>query len=456
MDGRVTSFACDTPRGIQLKENVPLNAMGTGGTSCDSGTADSLLSVQQSVTVEQSVTTTAGDRVPVPGKVAPERPTEKKLNSGRDHPGPTLLPSKKRSGESLCLANNKRPVPGSGHTFSGIEKRTCRSTTLTSFFLPRQKVAGTERTPGAGLSPATCSRQGEPVCKTRLSQTETALAGNSPEDRTSTQQGCGNVSAALSTSSPGDLFVDPDGEMRPVADAEAVWRQTLGDSWFEALKDELRLPYFRNCMQFVRRERQKYRVYPPHHLVFNAFKTTPLDTVKVVVVGQDPYHQPRQAMGLSFSVPRGVPLPPSLKNIFKEIARNYPELKVVDPLTNKISGAVQGDLTVWASQGVFLLNSLLTVRESTPMSHRDAGWDRFTTKVIDVINTRRQGIVFLLWGKPAQKKSAGVSRVRHRILEAGHPSPLSVRFFQGCQHFSKCNELLRGMGKEEISFAPSS
>ncbi|KAF8817928.1 uracil-Dna glycosylase [Cardiosporidium cionae] len=144
----------------------------------------------------------------------------------------------------------------------------------------------------------------------------------------------------------------------------------------------------------------------------------------------------REVHGLCFSVPRGKPCPPSLKNILKEI------------------GCVSshGDLTSWSEQGVFLLNSLLTVVDSHPMAHKDSGWERFTDGVIDIINSRCENVIFLLWGKPAQKKAARVNRKKHHVLEAGHPSPLSVRFFQGCQHFKKCNEILRANGRDEIQW----
>nr|CEL64203.1 TPA: uracil-DNA glycosylase [Neospora caninum Liverpool] len=335
-----------------------------------------------------------------------------------------MAPTKKRAGEFLSLADKKRPaIASSARPPSTARKGPVRTVTLSSFFSAKTNTSGKEQV--YGTKPMT----GASACQlaTTASSGDLQREQLSAETRQEEQIGEGEKSvdsASLVKVPTGTLLVDPDGEMREPSEAAALWRQTLGDCWFDALKEELRLPYFRDCMQFIRRERQKYRVYPPPHLVFNAFKQTPLNAVKVVVVGQDPYHQPRQAM-------------------------------LMDPHTNRISSFVHGDLTAWASQGVFLLNSLLTVRESTPMSHRTAGWDRFTTKVIDVINTRREGVVFLLWGKPAQKKSAGVSRSRHRVLESGHPSPLSVRFFQGCQHFLRCNELLKSMGKEEVSFAPS-
>lgn len=465
MDTPVLSSSADPPCKVHCdtenKENVTVNVEKTVLSSATCDTADVVVSPEKAVrkpknaNADESPTTTFDRDAPSSGKEPSEKlPGKRPCNEGGVLEA-AMAPTKKRAGEFLSLADKKRPaIASSARPPSTARKGPVRTVTLSSFFSAKTNTSGKEQV--YGTKPMT----GASACQlaTTASSGDLQREQLSAETRQEEQIGEGEKSvdsASLVKVPTGTLLVDPDGEMREPSEAAALWRQTLGDCWFDALKEELRLPYFRDCMQFIRRERQKYRVYPPPHLVFNAFKQTPLNAVKVVVVGQDPYHQPRQAMGLAFSVPRGIPLPPSLQNIFKEIARNYPGSKLMDPHTNRISSFVHGDLTAWASQGVFLLNSLLTVRESTPMSHRTAGWDRFTTKVIDVINTRREGVVFLLWGKPAQKKSAGVSRSRHRVLESGHPSPLSVRFFQGCQHFLRCNELLKSMGKEEVSFAPS-
>ncbi|XP_026193543.1 uncharacterized protein LOC34621696 [Cyclospora cayetanensis] len=250
--------------------------------------------------------------------------------------------------------------------------------------------------------------------------------------------------AAIKSSTGG--VVCPTGQFVSFDAAEKMWREAMGDSWYEALKEELALPYMQKCLQLVAAERRRSpgSIFPPEDLVFNAFRATPLEKVRVVIVGQDPYHQPGQAMGLCFSVARGVRPPPSLLNIFKEIDSSLPGSSSL-PLPH-------GDLTSWASQGVFLLNAILTVRRDTPMAHKDFGWERFTDKVLSVVNSRLSGVIFLLWGKAAQKKSAGVSPSRHSLLKAGHPSPLAVRFFAGCGHFAKCNELLVKMGKEPIDF----
>ncbi|GFE53242.1 uracil-DNA glycosylase [Babesia ovis] len=220
------------------------------------------------------------------------------------------------------------------------------------------------------------------------------------------------------------------------ADTISTVEKLLGDEWASKLSDEIRKPYFGRLWNLVAKDRKTKKVYPPEHLVFNAFKLVPLSKVKVVIVGQDPYHQPRQAMGLSFSVPRGVAIPPSLRNIFKEIGIERSH----------------GDLTYWAQQGVFLLNTVLTVIDSQPFSHKDYGWSTFTDVVIELINRHCEHVVFLLWGKPAQKKCDSISPSRHCILKCGHPSPLSQRFFVGCDHFNKCNDYLRQTNQSPIDW----
>lgn len=224
-----------------------------------------------------------------------------------------------------------------------------------------------------------------------------------------------------------------------------TWTERLGNSWFLAVKQELKREYFKNCMNAVEKERCcGKQVYPPARLVFNAFKSTPLEKVRVVIVGQDPYHQPNQAMGLSFAVPRGILKPPSLRNIYKEIG--------ID------SQVLHGDLSSWASQGVFLLNSSLTVEESRPNSHKEIGWVRFTDHAISVVNRECKGVIFLLWGRDAKLKGKQLDRKRHLVLEANHPSPLSANSppqpFIGCGHFRKVNEIFRERGEPEIQWNP--
>ena len=202
---------------------------------------------------------------------------------------------------------------------------------------------------------------------------------------------------------------------------------------------------FADTYAFVQEKYESEVCYPPTDLIFNAFTTTPIKDIKVCIIGQDPYHQPGQAMGLCFSVNRGITVPPSLRNIYKCIAQDddVPNFKIPK----------HGDLTHWADQGVFLLNTVLTVTDSSANSHKKAGWLKFTDEVIKVISKECDGVVFMLWGKPAQKKAKLIDENKHHILEAPHPSPLSAfRGFFECQHFSKANTLLEEDGKTPIDW----
>lgn len=217
---------------------------------------------------------------------------------------------------------------------------------------------------------------------------------------------------------------------------------SIEESWKKVLWDEFQQPYFAELKQFLIAEKQKYTVYPPGPLIFNAFNKTPFDKVKVVIIGQDPYHEPGQAHGLCFSVQNGVPHPKSLINIFKEL---HDDVGFVIP--------VNGNLEKWAEQGVFLLNATLTVRAHEAGSHQNHGWERFTDAAISKLSEQREGLVFLLWGNYAKQKEAIIDTSKHYILSTVHPSPLSAhRGFFGCRHFSKTNELLRRMGKTEIDW----
>lgn len=206
----------------------------------------------------------------------------------------------------------------------------------------------------------------------------------------------------------------------------------IEDSWKEALTREFQKPYFVDLKQFLLQEKNRYKIYPPGAQIFSAFDHTPFHRVKVVILGQDPYHGPGQAHGLCFSVPDGIPPPPSLINIFKEIKAD---------LGIPLPG--HGNLTSWADQGVLLLNATLTVRAHQAGSHQKKGWETFTDKVIELLSQQRSHLVFLLWGNYAQQKSALINPEKHLILKAVHPSPLSAsRGFFGCAHFSKTNEYL--------------
>ncbi len=216
----------------------------------------------------------------------------------------------------------------------------------------------------------------------------------------------------------------------------------IEESWRKHLQTEFDAPYFAQLVAFVRQEYQQGRVYPPGRLIFNAFDQCPFDRVKVVIIGQDPYHEPGQAQGLCFSVPDGVIIPPSLVNIYKEIED---DLGVKCPCS--------GDLTRWAQQGVLLLNATLTVREHQAGSHQRRGWEQFTDAVIATLNRERSGLVFLLWGSYAQSKRMLIDASRHLVLQSPHPSPLSAhRGFFGNHHFSQANAWLQAHGQQPIAW----
>jgi uracil-DNA glycosylase len=215
-------------------------------------------------------------------------------------------------------------------------------------------------------------------------------------------------------------------------------------TWQEALGEEKQKPYFKEILAFLKSQTLLgKKIYPASENIFNALKLTPFDQIKVVILGQDPYHGPKQAHGLSFSVLPGVAAPPSLQNIFKEI---HQDLGL--PIPN------HGHLEKWARQGVLLLNTSLSVEAGKPQSHAKIGWEQFTNKIIEKISQEKTGLVFLLWGTPAQKKAELIDKNKHYILKAAHPSPLSAhRGFFGCKHFSKTNEILKSLGKEPIDWA---
>ena len=216
----------------------------------------------------------------------------------------------------------------------------------------------------------------------------------------------------------------------------------IGNTWDELLHPEFEKPYYKELRQFLANEYRSKTVYPNMHDIFNAFKYTDYNDVNVVILGQDPYHGPGQAHGLAFSVLPGAATPPSLQNMYKELAN---ELGCYIPNN--------GHLVKWAQQGVFLLNAALTVQAHQANSHQGKGWDPFTARVTELLNDREQPIVFLLWGSNAQSRRAYITNSRHKVLTAPHPSPLSAsRGFFGCGHFKKCNELLAEMGRPPIDW----
>ena len=216
----------------------------------------------------------------------------------------------------------------------------------------------------------------------------------------------------------------------------------IEDSWKRRLQPEFDKPYFYNLTNFVKEEYSKHTIYPPGKFIFHAFNTCPFDKVKVVIIGQDPYHEPGQYYGLCFSVLDGVPFPPSLLNIFKEIENDLGK-----PMPKS------GRLERWADQGVLRINAILTVRAHQAGSHRGKGWEEFTDAVIKILNDEKENIVFMLWGSYAQRKGAFIDRNRHCVLTAAHPSPLSAdRGFFGCKHFSKANQYFKSKGISEIEW----
>lgn len=218
----------------------------------------------------------------------------------------------------------------------------------------------------------------------------------------------------------------------------------LEPAWLAHLEGEFEQPYMGELKTFLlQQKRQGKVIFPPGPEYFNAFQRTPIDKVKVVILGQDPYHGPGQAHGLCFSVPMGIKPPPSLVNIFKEIDSDL-----------GIPPANHGCLTHWAEQGVLLLNSVLTVEQGRAASHQGKGWETFTDRVIEVLNAQREGLVFLLWGSYAQRKGAMIDRARHEVLQSPHPSPLSAhRGFFGCRHFSRANGYLQSRGESPIDWS---
>jgi uracil-DNA glycosylase len=228
----------------------------------------------------------------------------------------------------------------------------------------------------------------------------------------------------------------------PLNSASARPRPGIDPGWYAQLQQEFEAPYFSDLRAYLVAERAAHAVHPRAADILRAFQLTPFDAVRVVILGQDPYHGPGQAHGLSFSVPAGVPPPPSLRNMFQEIHRDLGA-----PLSSN------GDLSSWAAQGVLLLNTTLTVRSGEAGSHAGHGWERFTDAAISALSRERNGLIFLLWGRHAQAKEALIDPERHYILKAPHPSPLSAhRGFMGCGHFGAANEILAAQGSPPIDW----
>lgn len=216
----------------------------------------------------------------------------------------------------------------------------------------------------------------------------------------------------------------------------------LHPSWLAALRGEFDEPYMKDLRAFLAEEKRQHVVFPPGPEIFAAFDLTPLDRVRVVILGQDPYIHEGQAHGLCFSVRRGKAVPPSLRNVYREL---HDDIGFVPP--------GHGELTAWAERGVLLLNALLTVRAGQPFSHQGKGWERFTDRAIAELAARREGLVFLLWGAAAKEKARGIDARRHLVLSAGHPSPRSEKYFFGCRHFSKANQWFAERGEAPMDWS---
>uniref|UniRef100_A0A087Y0J3 Uracil-DNA glycosylase n=1 Tax=Poecilia formosa TaxID=48698 RepID=A0A087Y0J3_POEFO len=291
-----------------------------------------------------------------------------------------------------------------------------------------------------------------PVSKKRASNEVNQPEENAQEPYTKIlqkKQKCPSVLAEQQSPPPGPL--SPEQLERMARNKRAALERLasaqtppgFGESWRKELAAEFRKPYFKQLMQFVSEERKRHTVYPPAEQVFTWSEVCHITDVKVVILGQDPYHGPGQAHGLCFSVKRPVPPPPSLENMYKELATDI----------DGFQHPGHGDLTGWARQGVLLLNAVLTVRAHHANSHKDRGWETFTDAVIQWLSSNQEGVVFMLWGSYAQKKGASINRKRHHVLQTVHPSPLSAhRGFFGCRHFSKANELLEKCGKSPIDW----
>lgn len=213
--------------------------------------------------------------------------------------------------------------------------------------------------------------------------------------------------------------------------------------WIEIIKEEKEKPYFKNIEKTIAKDSRDTQIYPPQNLVFNALTLTPFEKVKVVIIGQDPYHGPNQANGLSFSVKPGIAIPPSLRNIYKELITDI----------DGFSYPNNGDLTSWAEQGVLLLNTSLTVKKQSAGSHSNIGWEVFTDKLVESLNKEKEGLIFVLWGAHAQRKGVNIDTSKHFIIKSAHPSPFSAhRGFLGSKPFSKINEILKNKGLEEINW----
>ncbi|KAL6068599.1 Uracil-DNA glycosylase [Balamuthia mandrillaris] len=287
--------------------------------------------------------------------------------------------------------------------------------------------------------PTTNKRKGAPASED---------AEGTGEETSQNKKSRTSSSSSASSSSKSFTLGSASSSAKPLpAEVEQLRQHLREPSWREELDAEFRKPYFTKLAKFLQSEKRNGKtIFPPEHLIFHSLDTCPFDALKVVILGQDPYHDNGQAMGMSFSVPFGVTPPPSLRNMFKELAQDpaVPDFK---------ENPKHGNLDKWARQGVLLLNVVLTVEAHKANAHKGKGWEQFTDAIIRLINAHKQGVVFLLWGKPAQTKMSLINTAKHHVLTTVHPSPLSAnKGFFGCRHFSRCNELLREQGQDPIDW----
>jgi len=265
-------------------------------------------------------------------------------------------------------------------------------------------------------------------------------------DSSETESGISNCSPVLSPDQRERMLMKKTEAKIIKMSKNSIISRKIGFSWFQALEQEFEKPYFKLLSSFIMEERIKFTIFPNHDDVWSWTQHTPIQDIRVVILGQDPYHGPGQAHGLCFSVQPGVVAPPSLMNMYKELETDIPAFTRPQGRSGYLAG--------WADQGVLLLNAVLTVRSGNANSHKDKGWEKLTDAVIKWISDNCDGVVFLLWGAYAQKKASVVDKSKHHLLKSVHPSPLSAhRGFLGCKHFSQCNALLKSMKKEEIDWA---
>lgn len=327
-------------------------------------------------------------------------------------------------------------LPGISQTKSMASQKT-----IVNFFKPVNKrtLSETQNQNEESLKKAKVNEDSNENVEEKENKSECANTISGPhDDGPSSPNSSNKTTSSLSPEQKSCMA-----EIRLQSKKTPALHENIGESWYQALKKEFTKPYFLKLSEFMDKERQNSTIYPPAEQVYSWTQYCALEDVKVVILGQDPYHGPKQAHGLCFSVQSGVPAPPSLKNMYKELEDDI----------NGFTIPSHGHLVGWANQGVLLLNAVLTVRAANANSHKDKGWEKFTDAIIKAVSDNNKDVVFILWGGYAQKKASNVDKKKHHLLKGPHPSPLSVyRGFYGCKHFSKSNELLEKAGKKAIDW----